>query len=447
VILNVIVLALAFLSAGRLLGWLTALLGFLLIAFDPFSIALARLLHPDGLLSGFVLLSVLAMINFYFNGRRFLDLILSAIAAACCWLTKSPSLILLPFFALLGILSIYWNWRGTHRLDRASIWTNLWPVLVWIAFAVGTFVLLWPAMWVNPVGTISDIISQAFTYAEEGHNTALFFNGRQYPAGISDGWFYPLNYLWRSTPSVLAGLVLAGAALIFRKRLALPPEKCRAVSILLLFALIFTLLMSIGGKKFDRYLLPIFAPLCLVAAWGWAVLLGKITGSTDIPEGSKYQGIARYAAVILLAVVVLAQIVPAVDTYPYYLSYYNPLMGGSSKAPQVMMIGWGEGLDQAASYLNEKPNAGSLRVNSWYEGPVTYLFNGKTLQKDFESDPRLLDPADYYVLYIHQWQRGLPSQAFLDFFAAIEPEYAVWIDGIEYARVYSRESVLDHQQQ
>jgi len=34
----------------------------------------------------------------------------------------------------------------------------------------------------------------------------------------------------------------------------------------------------------------------------------------------------------------------------------------ASRAPQVMMIGWGEGLDQAARYLNDQPEAPSLRL-------------------------------------------------------------------------------------
>jgi hypothetical protein len=48
--------------------------------------------------------------------------------------------------------------------------------------------------------------------------------------------------------------------------------------------------------------------------------------------------------------------ISALWTFPYYLSYYNPLMGGPRKAPQVMQIGWGEGLDQAGRYLDRNPS-------------------------------------------------------------------------------------------
>jgi hypothetical protein len=39
------------------------------------------------------------------------------------------------------------------------------------------------------------------------------------------------------------------------------------------------------------------------------------------------------------------------------------------------------------------------------------------------------------VIYIHQWQRNTPEKI-LDYLSAKIPEYSVWINGIEYARVY-----------
>jgi hypothetical protein len=135
--------------------------------------------------------------------------------------------------------------------------------------------------------------------------------------------------------------------------------------------------------------------------------------------------------------VILFQAYSALRTHPYYFSYYNPLVGGSTKAPQVMMIGWGEGLDQAARYLNTKPDFDKLRVASWYsDGPFSYFFEGTTIQQDFPADPAEMVKADYIVLYIHQWQRQLPSQEFLNFFEAMTPEKVIDIDGLEYARIY-----------
>lgn len=51
VIAHVLILMTSYLYARRLLGTFPALLGFLLIAFDPFHLGLTRLLHLDGLMT------------------------------------------------------------------------------------------------------------------------------------------------------------------------------------------------------------------------------------------------------------------------------------------------------------------------------------------------------------------------------------------------------------
>ena len=58
---------------------------------------------------------------------------------------------------------------------------------------------------------------------------------------------------------------------------------------------------------------------------------------------------------------------PLASTYPYPLAFYNPLLGGGPAAQRTVMIGNGEGLDQAARWLADQPDAANLRVaaHSW----------------------------------------------------------------------------------
>lgn len=439
VIIMVIALALAFLAAVRLLGLMPASFGFLLIAFDPFSIALSRLLHLDALLSALMLLSLLSFMNYLYRGRHFYDLVIAAVAAGLAWLTKSPSLFLLPFFGLLILIEIGRTWWTHHRLSLQGVWHHSWPLLAWIGIATVVFILLWPAMWVDPIGSVQKIFQEASNYAAEGHQAATFFNGEIFEAGISDWRFYPTNYLWRTTPVILLGLLLAAIALLFRRKLNFPKEQFQGVLILLIFAALYTLFMTAGAKKFDRYLLPVFAPLALVAATGWVVMI-KNAARWITAKPNMHPFVLdnkRFMVAIVLAVLAIIQLAGMLGTSPYYFTYYNPLMGGNKKAPKVMMIGWGEGLDQAARYINAKPGANSLRVQSWYPiGPFSYFFKGHTIIKDFEPDPEKLQKADYYVLYFHQWQRQRPSEEFIQYFDQQVPEHIVYIDGLEYARIY-----------
>jgi len=433
-----IVLALAYLAAIRLIGHLPAFIGFLLIAFDPFLIALSRLLHLDSLLSALMLLSVLTWLNYLYRGRRWFDLSLSAGAAGLSWLTKSPGLFLLPFIGIVCIVEITRAWRTEHPLSWKKIFRGYAiPALIWTGIGAAVFVILWPAMWVNPLDTLQQIFTAAASYASEGHDSITFFNGSVYQAGISDWRFYPVNFFWRTTPLVLAGLLLLIIALAIPRRFMLTGQEKWIIFYLGLFVLSYTVFMTLGAKKFDRYLLPVFAPLNILAGWGWVAILKPLLEKPQASSANAGHRLKWLGGVAILAVVVIAQGVSAGQTYPYYFSYYNPLAGGSRHAPQVMMIGWGEGLDQAARYLNSKPDAEKLSVASWYpDGPFSYIFRGKTQQQDLPANPQDLPRLDYLVLYVHQWQRQLPSQEFLEFFAAQTPEKIFSIDGLEYARVY-----------
>lgn len=433
-----LVLALAYLAAVRLIGLLPAFIGFMLIAFDPFLIALSRLLHLDGLLSALMLLSVLAWLNYLYRGRHKVDLALSAGAAGLSWLTKSPGLFLIPFIGMTCLIEIGRARRNDQQASwQKAIWHYLSPALVWSALAAVLLVILWPAMWVSPLQTLQQVFSGAASYASEGHDSITFFNGAVFQAGISDWRFYPINYFWRTTPLVIAGLIALIIVLLLPRRYVLSSHLKWIILYLGLFVLTYTVFMTLGAKKFDRYLLPVFAPLDLLAGLGWVSILKPLLEKSPSPSSTPANQLYRLGGLAILVLVVIAQGYSAGRTHPYYFSYYNPLAGGSQRAPRVMMIGWGEGLDQAARYLNTKPEANKLNVASWYpDGPFSYFFNGKTQQQDLPSNPQDLTRLDYLVLYAHQWQRLLPSREFLDFFAAQTPEKVFWINGLEYARVY-----------
>ena len=135
------------------------------------------------------------------------------------------------------------------------------------------------------------------------------------------------------------------------------------------------------------------------------------------------------------------------QTFPYYLSYYNPLFGGPQAAQRSMMIGWGEGLNEAAFYLNDKAGSNNLHVFSWYDnGPFSYFFNGKAgnipTQATMEADQiaRVLE-ADYAVIYIHQWQRLIP-QPLLGQLSLLSPEKSIYINGLEYIRIYDLANLI-----
>lgn len=428
VLFNVIALSVAFVYAINLLGFLPALLGFLLIAFDPFQTALSRFLHPDSLLSPFMLLAAFALMHYLFAGRRLRDLIVAGAVTGLAMLTKTPAIFLLPLAGLFCLIELAdqitsrpgWRWREFLRWSSLS--RILRTLLIWGGVAALVFVTLWPAMWVAPWQTISQVFGISAFYATSGHGSPVFFNGTIYN-GNPGADFYPINFLWRTTPVVMLGILLLIPGFWLTRRIQDRRVRLTALGIASM-AFFFMVFMSLGAKKFDRYLLPVFMPVDLLAALGLAMVAQRLFQARSLAW-------MRGLTIALLAVAVGAQAWQSLPLFPYYMDYYNPVMGGPAKAPDVMFIGWGEGLDEAARYLNDTIDVKTNTVASWYErGPFSYFYKGLST-----PDERIWE-ADYSVLYRHQWQRELPTRRMLSNFDQLTPEKSIWLNDMEYVRVY-----------
>jgi hypothetical protein len=413
---NAVLVLMIYLALSRLVDWPVAAWAGVLIALDPFHVAHSRVVHADALVAGLTTLSLLlALIHLTeasgSRGERPTApawLILSGITAGLATANKSPAAAV-----ALVILSML-LWVGSQRwylmLGRFALW----------AVAAGlTFILVWPAMWVDPVGSLSRIACEVLGFAAT--NRVTFFMGQV--VGDPGAAFYPWIVLLRTTPVTLIGLVLAVPVLISRQ----PGSSAeRPVAwVCLAWAVLFTLVLSSGKLKYDRYLLPIFPTLDILAALGWLWLLRRMPALPAIRS-------TQYGFLALLFVV---QAVTLAVYSPYYLSYFNPLVGGGPVASRTIRLGWGEGLDQAADYLNGKPEAGDLQVATASLTIFAPLFHGQTVglrDKDLRS-------ANYVVVYVDDAQIGEPK-AITRFYGAREPEHVVRLHGINYAWIYRNDA-------
>lgn len=432
--------------ARRLVGSETALLGAVLLAFDPFGLAISRVIHHDALCTVFMTVSVLAFAA-WLPGTQRRWLVVSGAAAGLACLSKATAVFLGPAVLLIGF--------GYPVSRRFAIpWKRLiLGLLLWGIIAAVVFVVLWPAMWVDPVGTVRGVIEKATGYAASPHERDNFFMGQLQPD--PGPLFYPLATAFRLTPVTLTGLLLSVVALWqgLRRR-AEASEHDHALWLLAFwgYVVLFTAMMSVGAKKFDRYLLPVFPFLDLLAAAGWLVVVrwvvgrvGALHARTASGKRSSVFGIrpALAGTVFVPALVGLLalQALSSLPAYPYYLTAYNPLLGGIRQAARVLLVGWGEGYDQVANYLNAQPDAENLNVATWYaEQTMTYLFDGHSWDvRANRQEPIGIFPwtqADYMVVYINQFQREIPDRAVLDFFQSLEPEHVVNLGGLDYAWLY-----------
>ena len=407
--------------AWRIFGGLVASLAGLLLALEPFYLAISQLVHMDAMLAGCMVASVLAaLIRWTRDGGRGW-LILSGVLAGLAILSKVPAIFLLPFVPMLGagLLAPAWL-RGD--VDRREALVRLAvDALIWTTATVLAFMAFWPAIWVlGPAEVLGRIAAFTRETGGQPHEQGSFFWGQQ--TADPGPFFYPVAMAFRLAPLTVLGLALAAG---FSWRLA-PRDRWPALA-LLGYALGFLLMMTLGAKKLDRYVLPILPALCVLAALGLAAAYSWLHARMAAVGAAR--GPWRGAAA---ALVVLLAVWPAAFTYPYFLTYYSPLLGGGPAAQRLVMVGNGEGLDQVAAWLNTRPNAADLRITAHSFDILQALIvaSGEPLRDRVSPD------TDYVVLYRFQMQIGHSPRVLDEYLNRHTPEHVVIINGVEYARIY-----------
>ncbi len=404
-----------YLLLRRLVAPATALIAALLWATAPYLVAHARLLHLDALLTTFVTLSLLCVLIAARAEHPLRWFVGGGLLAGLALLTKGPALILLPIAGLL----LFWQIPANsllQRLRRALTW-----YLLWLGVALLVVFLLWPALWVVPGRAIVKYTGEIIDNGGRPNGAGQFFLGRTVddPGPL----FYPVANLFRMTPTTLIGLLTLP--------LALRRQACERQVLLALAAFVafWTLVMTLGPKKFDRYVLPTWPALLILAAAGLHAL--GSWGAALLRWSRRSAGVQKIIATTgaLLLVGVLLQ--PALTYHPHYLSYYNPLLGGGAAAQRNLLIGWGEGMGQIGAYLRTRPDL--------EYGPVlTALprtlrpFVPVPVKNVHELDQ---DTQNYAVVYLESLQRG----AHPDIYAQIRqtvPLATITLHGIDYAQIH-----------
>jgi len=412
-----------------------AFLSAILLALDPYYLAHSRVIHQDALMTSFMILSVLSFLVYLDRGRSWLYLIFSGMMAGLAFLTKSPSLFLGPYLGALALAIYLTRVRKRHVLEWQGLVLFGGELALWLLIACLLFVLLWPAMWLDPLNTVAEVISGAMTRVASPYGKDNFFMG--HPVSDPGLLFYPVVTLFKLTPLTLSGLL---AFLGFwlkglRGRQNRPLTSRQLYSLaLVVYAVSFTLIISLGADKSDRYNLPVFPALDILAAVGLYDLAGQIESlvSQRLHSAKGWPGASLWAMSLLL--VLTLQGGPTLAHYPYYLSYFNPLLGGGHQAARTIMVGWGNSLDEAARYLNSKENATELRAASWYYGSFAPFFVGQSWP--LSKGNLYWQDVDYAVLYLNGVQRLLPNPDIVGYFRSLEPEHSVRFRGLEYAWIY-----------
>jgi hypothetical protein len=197
------------------------------------------------------------------------------------------------------------------------------------------FYLIWPYLWSDPLGGIEKSV---------GHWGQV----KEWYFGVANATLpnsYFVTYFWYMTPLVM--LVLGAIGLVVK-----PFDKKK---IYILVLLLVPFINSIVGIKQGgiRYLLFIFIPLSILSGIGFTFLLKKAKNI--------------YLQVLLILLLIGYMAYAVLSYYPYYIDYYNEIMGGAKGdyQKQALQLGWwGEGSKRTVDYLNNNARAGATVFNN-----------------------------------------------------------------------------------
>ena len=382
------------------------------LATTPYLSGMSQIAHLDALQALFMLTSFVAFCS-YWSRKRLRWLAGAGVFAGLALATKmAVGAWLLPVFVAITVLQM----RQGFRLR--------WRLLVRITgFTAGVTALAlfaaWPALWekTDLSGYIERDIGRVITQ----EHTALEVS-REPIAPIS---FYGRTLLGR-VPIHTQLFFIAACLLVVRATVRREAVTRSPLLWLVLYVIGFLVILTFVAKKADRYALPALSALSLIAGW-----LGAVAWERALRRFAVRWRKPSAALLVLLLTAIPLLLSP-------HASAYTTTFG-----PSVLPLpqqGWGQGLEEAADWLNDHPLASTLRVATWYPGVLRTYFVGETFSLSSRHDDRM----SYVVTYRNMEGREQDDIAsnVLDELVDRTPVHAIAIQGVPHVWIYQTDSLV-----
>jgi len=330
------------------IGDLKGLVFVLLLNLEPFFLGNSKLIHLDTLQALLLFQSVLLLwSNFLKPNKTFKilryqftiqKLFLSGFFLALAFLTKSVSLVFLPVMTAYIILKEKANFKvGLKKLS-----------LFLISFTVSVFILF-PALWVDPVGNLTRIIKEADRVGvRTGHSQIFFdkFYGEEDNPGIG---FYVFTLVVKFSPLVLFCIVILLFEFVKSVRNGkFNISESRGIFFLTVYSFyLFAIIYS--DKKVDRYLLLLIPVIFYLFSYIFQKYIKFIVGF------------------------LILNIVSVIYFHPYQFLYYSPILGNFENAEKIIaQKSFGMGILELKEYI--LTNFGEVSVGMYDIKPIETLY-------------------------------------------------------------------------
>lgn len=387
----------------------------IILSLLPLFVGFSQLATLESILFFTFTASVYSFLRFL-RSNTYLNAVVTGVFVGLAILSKFTNALLIPIF-----ISIFLTWRlYSIKIDK-KIFKKLFLILI---TSIITFFGLWPMLLLD----FSQVVVSNYSLRSSlgKYSSIEVFFGRLMHVPI----FYYFVFFLITTPFILLIFFFLGSKYIsdygknFEKLKA--GDKKRNLkwvfySLILWFCIVFMQSFYNFRQHGIRYIIEIYAPFALIAAIGFEYLVLKITKNT-------IKKFLIFIPVVIYLIIILAKI------SPYYLEYFNVIVGGTKTVydKRLFLLGWwGQGVREAGYYVRDHALIGSrisLAISPIHVYPQDNNFK---ISKYTDSKE-----YDYVVLnYFYVLRDGFDASKIKKNYNLI---YTVKADGAQLVWVYRR---------
>ena len=297
--------------------------------------------------------------------------LLSAGVFGLACVTKYSAVLLVPIFVLLVAVHLCTTPRTERHLGRLGAALAAHAVVAWViiwacfgfryhAAAPGLppaehFAATWNWMldragwqgavlrWTGGHRLLPEACLAGYTHTDLGSLERAAYLAGDYS---NTGWrsFFPLAFLWKSTPAELAGLVAGGVAAGLGWR-RLGPDLLRLAPLLALTGVYGAVALTSHLNIGHRHLLPMYPALFIA------------TGAVVAYAAVRWHG----RGWLLVGTLAGVQAIAVVGIFPHFLTYFNLFAGGPTGAWRLLVdssLDWGQDLRGLKEWI-DRHNSGA----------------------------------------------------------------------------------------
>lgn len=327
VLFSSLTVVLVVLFGWKYISFFVGILAGIILSMLPLFVGYSQLATLESLIIFFFTAVIFSFFNFLRKPSR-INILLTGLLLGLALSVKYTNFLLVPLLILIYLIRLF----NSNRRIELLYFKPLFFILI-IGFV--TFFVLWPMPWFH----LREVIAFNASIRNSPYSVPEVFFGRL----MHVPKLYYFIYFLITTPFLILSLFLIGLKKISNEK------KWILYSIVVWFLFPFVQSLYNFRQHGIRYIIEIYAPLALITAVGFDYIAGKITRKI------------LFKSILFIPVVIYLFLI-LIKISPYYLEYFNIVVGGTKNVyeKKLFQMGWwGQGIREAAYYVATNAKKGS----------------------------------------------------------------------------------------